>query len=154
MPIRLAVLLPLGLLAAGCTPTRSSIAAPYLIDGKEYTAADLDAYANQSCGAELNGAPPPPHAFTTDGCSAWGDGAWKGCCIKHDVAYWCGVEVRKQADQALRACVRDASGASNANLMYGGVRVGGWRFWPFPWRFGYGRDWPNKKPGPPDPPVE
>ena len=146
MSIRLLALLPLLLLAAGCTPTRSSIAAPYLIDGKEYTAPQLDAYATASCNAALQGAPLPPHAFTTDGCSAWGDGAWQGCCIKHDVAYWCGVEVRKQADQALRACVRGASSATNANLMYGGVRVGGWRFWPFPWRFGYGRPWPASKP--------
>ncbi|HET7810923.1 MAG TPA: hypothetical protein VFL16_10135 [Steroidobacteraceae bacterium] len=138
-------LLALLLLASGCTPTRSSIQAPYRIDGREYTAPQLETYANKTCRAVLHGAPPPPHPFTTDGCSLWRDGTWQGCCIKHDVAYWCGVEVRKEADQALRACVREASSATHANVMYGGVRVGGWRFWPFPWRFGYGRPWPAKK---------
>ena len=138
-------LLALLLLASGCTPTRSSIQAPYRIDGREYTAPQLETYANESCRVVLHGAPPPPHPFTTDGCSLWRDGTWQGCCIKHDVAYWCGVEVRKEADQALRACVREASSATHANVMYGGVRVGGWRFWPFPWRFGYGRPWPAKK---------
>jgi hypothetical protein len=138
-------LLALLLLASGCTPTRSSIQAPYRIDGREYTAPQLETYANETCRAVLHGAPPPPHPFTTDGCSLWRDGTWQGCCIKHDVAYWCGVEVRKEADQALRACVREASSATHANVMYGGVRVGGWRFWPFPWRFGYGRPWPAKK---------
>src|SRR6478735_9351079 len=124
MSTRLLALLPLLLLAAACTPTRSSIRAPYRIDGREYTAPQLDAYANENCKAALNGAPLPPHAFTTDGCSAWRDGAWQSCCIKHDVAYWCGVEVRKQADQSLRACVREVSSSTNAGLMYGGVRFG------------------------------
>ena len=131
--------------SAGCTPLRSRIAPPYLIDGRSYTAGELDAYANAQCpGAQ------PPNKFTTDGCSAYRDDGWRGCCIKHDVAYWCGAVVRREADQAFRACVRDASSPANAGLMYAGVRVGGGRFMPFPWRFGYGHRWPHHKPAPPN----
>ena len=147
MTLRLTILLALAVSAVGCTPTRSTIDPLYVIDGKEYTGPQLDAFANESCSAASQGAPLPPHAFTTDGCSLYPDkDSWLGCCIKHDIAYWCGTQVRKQADQALRACVREASSAANANVVYGGVRVGGWRFWPFPWRFGYGYSWPSHKP--------
>ena len=139
------VCLPLSLLCTACTPTRSSIDPPYLIDGKTFTAAELDGYASDRCAVDAPGNP-PPDKFTTDGCSAWRDDGWRGCCIKHDVAYWCGAGVRRDADQAFRACVRELSSAANANLMYGGVRFGGWRFFPFPWRFGYGRPWPNRQP--------
>jgi hypothetical protein len=141
--------LPLTVLAvcvlAGCTPTRSTIAPPYLVDGNEYSPDQLDAYANQVCRIGSNGQPLPPHAFTTDGCSLYKDDVWRGCCIKHDVAYWCGAVVRHDADRAFRACVREASSNANANVTYTGVRLGGWRFWPFPWRFGYGHAWPHRR---------
>lgn len=142
--------LPLTVLAvcvlAGCTPTRSTIAPPYVVDNIEYSPKELDAYANQACKVASNGLPLPPRPFTTDGCSLYKDSGWRGCCIKHDVAYWCGAVVRRDADRAFRACVQGASSKSNANLMYGGVRLGGWRLLPFPWRFGYGRAWPQRAP--------
>ena len=142
-----ATLLLLAVLAlAGCTPTRSSIKPPYVLDGKSYSAKELEDLATQACAVSSKGQPLPPHPFTTDGCSLYKDDGWRACCIKHDVAYWCGAGARKDADVALRACVREVSSKGNSNVMYSGVRVGGWRFWPFPWRFGYGHAWPHHKP--------
>lgn len=131
--------------SVACTPVRSTLSPPYPLDGRELSAAELTAYANARCAADSQGAPPPPHAFTTDGCSAWRDAGWLTCCIQHDVAYWCGARVRREADQAFRACVREHSSPTNAALMYAGVRLGGGRFVPFPWRFGYGHDWPHRR---------
>ena len=135
------------LVCAGCTPVRSSIAPPYVVDGISYSANEFDAYANQACSTSSPDGALPPHAFTTDGCSLYRDDGWRGCCIKHDVAYWCGAVVRHDADRAFRACIRAASSTTNSNVMYAGVRLGGWRFWPFPWRFGYGHPWPHKRSG-------
>ena len=53
-------------------------------------------------------------------------------------------------DFARERGVREAGG--KANLMYAGVRLGGGRFSPFPWRFGYGHPWPNRKPKVPSEP--
>jgi hypothetical protein len=137
--------------SAACTPVRSTIPPPYLIDGNGLDAEELDHYANQRCAQDSQGAPAPPHKFTTDGCSAYRDAHWRGCCIKHDVAYWCGARPRLEADGRFRACVRGESSAANAMLMYIGVRIGGGRFVPFPWRFGYGYPWPHRKPAPSEP---
>jgi hypothetical protein len=130
---------------------RSTLPPPYVIDGRTYSAAELDDYASQRCATESPGEPLPPNKFTTDGCSAWRDGndrgqSWRACCIKHDVTYWCGSGRRREADLTFRRCVADASTQGNARLMYTGVRVGGGRFAPFPWRFGYGRAWPHHAP--------
>lgn len=85
--------------------------------------------------------------FTTDGCSQFPDRLeavgkdWCLCCVAHDRAYWRGgtPEERLQADQALRACVRSASGnADLASQMYAGVRVGGTAYLPTSFRWGYG----------------
>lgn len=130
---------------AGCTPTRNSIKPPYVIDGTSYSPKQLEAYATAACVVSSEGRPLPPHPFTTDGCSLYKDEGWRACCIKHDVAYWCGAGARQDADLALRACVRAAGSKGNSDVMYAGVRVGGWRFWPFPWRFGYGYAWPHRK---------
>jgi hypothetical protein len=140
----LLVALLLAVLGA-CTPLRSSIAPPYVLDGQSLSTDELETYALQSCRASSGDAPPPPHKFTTDGCSAYRDARWRGCCIKHDVAYWCGARPRRDADAEFRACVRSESSAANALLMYTGVRIGGGRFAPFPWRFGYGYPWPHRK---------
>jgi hypothetical protein len=130
---------------AGCTPIRSTIAPPYVIDGQSLGAEELESHANQRCAAQSHGAPPPPRKFTTDGCSAYRDARWRGCCIEHDIAYWCGAQPRRVADEDFRACVRGESSALNASLMYAGVRLGGGRFAPFPWRFGYGYPWPHRR---------
>jgi hypothetical protein len=85
----------------------------------------------------------PSHPFTTDGCSAWPDGAWHQCCVEHDYVYWCGGsdQQREQADRVLQQCVAAAGYSAVGTIMYFGVRLGGAGFWPFPWRWGYGWDW-------------
>jgi hypothetical protein len=89
----------------------------------------------------------PPHAFTTDGCSAWPDSDWRACCIEHDMAYWCGgkPEQRESFDREFQRCVAARSNPFNAWLMHLGVRIGGWQYGPWPWRWGYGYDWPFKE---------
>jgi hypothetical protein len=87
----------------------------------------------------------PPHAFTTDGCSMSPDLDIAECCVSHDIAYWCGGPTgwRREADRRLAECVRARGhSASLAGLVEGAVRVGGASWWPLPWRWGYGWDWP------------
>ena len=98
--------------------------------------------------------PAPPEAmvlqpFSTDGCSRFldrsplGPADWCHCCVAHDLAYWRGgsAEQRLQADQALKACVLEASGdTALAALMFNGVRVGGGPEYDTSYRWGYG--WP------------
>ena len=118
-------------------------------------------------------------AFRTDGCSggmseAWTFMAeispeiaeiigakppWENCCVAHDESYWRGesqngFEKRKQADLALRACVRREGGLQSAeisrqlglpqqevvelfnntaDLMYQAVRLGGGPCTGLPW---------------------
>lgn len=141
---RLLIMLWMWLCASACTPVRSSLPPPYVIDGVEYSAEQMESFANQSCKVR-NGGALPPNKFTTDGCSAYPDAEWQQCCLKHDVAYWCGAGARRDADVAFRACVAETSSRRNAGLMYTGVRLGGGRLAPFPWRFGYGHPWPYRK---------
>jgi hypothetical protein len=88
--------------------------------------------------------------FKSDGCSLFPDGSYYSCCYVHDVAYWPGgtAEDRKDADSALRACVKEVTGNGFlAAIMYWGVRLGGgpghdttyrWGFgWPYPYRKDY-----------------
>jgi hypothetical protein len=147
------------LLAAACvacTPMHSRIKPPYVVDGVTYDdEAGLQRYAAAQCSAGTADAPQPPHPFTTDGCSLWPDGAWRECCIVHDVSYWCGgPATRREADRRLRACVDERSGAVNPLLMYYGVRLGGSRWVPLPWRWGYGYPWPYRAPAEKDPPQQ
>ncbi|MCK5003417.1 MAG: hypothetical protein KAS57_10345 [Gammaproteobacteria bacterium] len=87
-------------------------------------------------------------AFTTDGCSYFPDGTndhkdlWLRCCLEHDITYWHGgtYKERLAADLALRECVRDFGEPVTAQIMLGGVRVGGSPYWPTQFRWGYG--WP------------
>jgi hypothetical protein len=88
--------------------------------------------------------------FTSDGCSLFPDAGpgersrWCDCCFLHDIAYWKGgnAEDRLQADEALRACVRERTGnAVLANVMFEGVRMGGHPVFPNWYRWGYGWDY-------------
>ncbi|WP_191968540.1 helicase [Cellvibrio sp. KY-GH-1] len=86
--------------------------------------------------------------FTTDGCSVWIDGPpdrpnlWRHCCVAHDLAYWIGGTrtERKQADQVLKQCIKDAEQPLIADPTYHGVRLGGGPYWPSTYRWGYGWD--------------
>lgn len=86
--------------------------------------------------------------FTTDGCSHFPDGTlehkdlWLRCCLQHDITYWQGGTYKERlvADLALRECVREAGEPVIAQIMLGGVRVGGSPYWPTQFRWGYG--WP------------
>lgn len=144
-PLLLVILVGTALPLSFCTPTRSTIGG--------HTASQLDEVAGAAraeCLARRPGGDVPPHPFTTDGCSLWPDGAWQGCCVTHDKAYWCGgtAQERREADEALRICVVRHSSATMAGLMYVGVRLGGAPWLPVPWRWGYGWDWPRSYDGP------
>ncbi len=85
--------------------------------------------------------------FTSDGCSRFFDGIpwsndtlWRPCCVVHDISYWKGgtAEERKSADLNLRACVRKVAGPVMAEIIYRGVRLGGYQGLPTTWRWGYG----------------
>lgn len=87
------------------------------------------------------------HPFTTDKCSCFPEGTktdprkWEHCCIAHDSLYWKGQGTRKdrkRADILLCDCVKKTGAKGKAKLMYLGVRFGGGRLMPFPWRWGYG----------------
>lgn len=136
------------LACVACTPLRSTIKPPYIINQVVYDETGLQQYAQSQCKDSGWNDRRPPFAFTTDGCSLWPDGSWQECCVVHDVSYWCGgpPEVRIEADQGLRACVAKRSASLNAILMYAGVRLGGNRWLPFPWRWGYGYRWPYREP--------
>jgi hypothetical protein len=138
----------LGLAAAllyACTPTVHRLA-PYRSDP---AAADALERRAQSVCRQAHGVN-PPHHFTTDGCSLWPDDGWVGCCIEHDMTYWCGGTSadRAHADVTLRDCVSAEHGASMAWLMYAGVRVFGVPWGPFPWRWAYGWDYCRGDDGP------
>jgi len=63
--------------------------------------------------------------------------------LTHDIAYWCGgsAKQRKVVDDTLRQCVKESGSPVNSVLMGIGVRAGGSRLWPLPWRWGYGWPW-------------
>jgi hypothetical protein len=87
----------------------------------------------------------PPHPFATDGCSVFPDDGWVHCCVAHDEEYWCGgsAEARSQADHRLEQCVANLDHPAIACVMHLGVRVGGAAWLPFPWRWGFGWDYPD-----------
>ena len=86
--------------------------------------------------------------FQSDGCSSFPDGTykqqtiWLSCCIEHDRAYWKGgtYDERKEADKALKVCIKNVGEPEIANLMLAGVRVGGTPYLPTGFRWAYG--WP------------
>lgn len=70
--------------------------------------------------------------FETDGCTMFvdgppkGPGLWRNCCIEHDLRYWFGGSKDDMAvtDLRLKSCINKVAGASWANLIYKGVRIG------------------------------
>jgi len=129
-------------LVVGCTPTVNRLE-PYRDDA--VAAGKLEASAEQLCRERRGPAGVPPHRFTTDGCSWWPDGTWVECCVTHDMWYWCGgsCDEREHADADLRQCVAANGPGGMGTTMYLGVRVGGAPWYPVPFRWGYGWDWPH-----------
>ncbi len=84
--------------------------------------------------------------FISDGCSKWPDGtlkkpdAWLKCCFKHDQQYWLGgtQSQRYNADQQLKACVKEEFADWMSIVMYLGVRIGGVAEFQTSYRWGYG----------------
>jgi len=89
----------------------------------------------------------PAKKFTTDGCSMWPNStagySWEELCIEHDMAYWVGgtEQERLEADQKFRDGVNKIS-PFVGNVMYSAVRLGGNKWVPAPWRWGYGWAYP------------
>ncbi len=93
--------------------------------------------------------------FTTDGCSKSEDGAWKHCCVAHDISYWMGGswDDKKAADQELRSCmVKAGSGETLAQQYYIVVRVAGAFLQKTKYRWGNG--WKYVRPMKPHSPEE
>ena len=143
---RVAAALALAVIASGCIPHHSELRPPYLVGGIQYTEVKLQALAAERC-RESSGAfaSLPPYPFTTDGCSLVPNGPMTECCIEHDMAYWCGGPsvLRRTADEALKSCIVGHGGKVKSTFMYAGVRLGGARWLPLPWRWGYGYAWPR-----------
>ena len=138
-----------GMLATlGCAPSYHT-AEPYRFN--QPAAAELEELAGRECTERGEPAGKPTEPFRTDGCSMWPDEmitgeSWQVCCVKHDIAYWCGgtAKMRKDADDALRGCVGDHYHAWMGALMEAGVRVGGPPWVPAYWRWGYGHKFPSQ----------
>lgn len=112
--------------------------------------AALAAAAIGAQGISAIAALPKPYA---DGCSGGMSAfyrhvlhklpAWEGCCDTHDKAYEKGgtSDQRMIADGRLRDCVAATGHTVEAWAMWGAVKIGGQPFFPFGWRWGYGRDY-------------
>jgi len=148
-PIRRRALFALGIglvlsigRAIACAPGHHTVD-PYRTDAT--AAARLEARAQSACAERRPpGAPPPERAFVSDGCSAWIDGdRYVGCCVEHDIAYWCGGSAaeRRAADDAFGRCVSSSASGSLGWLLRSSVRIGGHPVMPFYWRWGYGDDY-------------
>lgn len=91
-----------------------------------------------------------PKPFTSDGCSASPDGPsedpdrWTDFCFRHDYRYWRGGKLseRLAADRELAESMKEAGDPFMAGVYFVGVRLGGSPWWPTPWRWGYGWDYP------------
>ena len=91
-----------------------------------------------------------PSPFTSDGCSASPDGPpsdpdrWSDDCLRHDYRYWRGGKMsdRLAADRELAAGMKESGHPLMAEIYFVGVRFGGSPWWPTPWRWGYGWDYP------------
>jgi hypothetical protein len=132
--------LPLiGAVLWGCAHTSHTVA-PYR--GDPVAALAVEDRAQASCLEHSSELPPRP--FVTDGCTAFVNDGWTGCCVEHDIAYWCGGSAaeRKRADRRLERCVADLGHPFLARLMYLGVRVGAPAWIPAHWRWGFGWRFP------------
>jgi hypothetical protein len=67
------------------------------------------------------------------------------CCVDHDRVYWQGgtPDQRREADDALRQCIAAKGRPMLSHVVYWGVRLGGHGWLPTPWRWGFGRHWPD-----------
>ena len=86
--------------------------------------------------------------FRSDGCTFFRDGDYRNCCVEHDRAYFAGGTMRQRhkADLALYRCVAANGGGRRkmlAGMMWIGARVGGLPLFPTPFRWGFGRRWPD-----------
>lgn len=93
--------------------------------------------------------------FETDGCTMFVDGTskepglWRNCCIEHDLRYWFGgsKDDMNMTDLRLKSCVNKVAGATWANLIYKGVRMG--HYSPIKnkkkWSWGWAEKRENKK---------
>ncbi len=72
--------------------------------------------------------------FQSDGCTMWFDGEYKGCCEKHDLAYFksSGWRSRLKADNGLFKCVANLGPPYlwSASIMWIGVRIFGSSWFP------------------------
>lgn len=101
-------------------------------------------------GVQIINSLPKPYA---DGCSGGMSAfyrnvlgqvpVWENCCDTHDKAYERGgtSDQRMVADGKLRECVAASGHVVEAWVMWVAVRAGGQPFFPFGWRWGYGRDY-------------
>jgi hypothetical protein len=130
---RFATVLAVAWLAAACTTLPADPDAP---TPEEQALVET---ARSWCRRAGEPAGPTTRPFYSDGCSAWPDGALYGCCVEHDIAYWCGGSEhdRCEADRRFRACA-EVFDPGQAGLVYRGVRIGGVPWLPTPWRWGYG----------------
>lgn len=76
-----------------------------------------------------------PPDFITDGCTVWfNTGAFKNCCVQHDLDYYNrqGWQARLQADNRLFMCVANSGFGYKltAPIMWVGVRIFGSPWFP------------------------
>jgi len=78
--------------------------------------------------------------MVTDGCTVVPEWGQTGCCVRHDIDYWCGgsSDARKKADEEFRSCVIGNHKKWWGTIMYSGVRLFGVPWLPTGWRWGYG----------------
>lgn len=86
--------------------------------------------------------------FKSDGCSGYISYIWVGllgrkpllydCCRSHDWLYWSATGTRWQADMLIAKCIWAKGYRLLALLFWVGIRIGGSKYLPFAWRWGYG----------------
>lgn len=87
----------------------------------------------------------PPSEFVSDGCTFWFDGNWVECCEAHDLDYWAGGSYadRVVSDAKLERCIARKGHPVQAWLMHTFVRLLGWCWVPWDYRWGSGWPWPQ-----------
>ena len=105
--------------------------------------------------AEPDEAARPRTPFVSDGCSGglswvWRrvyhvPPPWEGACVDHDRRYWRGgtPAERLDADRELRERIAGTGHPAIARIAFWAVRAGGHPWWPLPWRWNFGRPWPE-----------
>ncbi|MGH9946269.1 MAG: hypothetical protein ACRD6X_03625 [Pyrinomonadaceae bacterium] len=85
-----------------------------------------------------------PDGTKSDGCTLIGGKEFRACCVAHDREYFLGgtLKERRAADKRLYECVRKTHSSASkfkAVFIWLGVRIGGMRFLPTPFRWGFGK---------------